>query len=111
MLLVMLAAVISLPTLDPRNQIPLPTHEVARMQNNVQALLNAAEPDQDFDLAKAMDKIAMLPVDNVYLRDEKGRSSPPPIHASSWCALWWMPMTQPTPCWATRIARRSPAPS
>lgn len=51
MLLVMLAAVISLPTLDPRNQIPLPTHEVARMQNNVQALLNAAEPDQDFDLA------------------------------------------------------------
>lgn len=73
MLLVMLAAVISLPTLDPRNQIPLPTHEVARMQNNVQALLNAAEPDQDFDLAKAMDKIAMLPVDNVYLRDEKGQ--------------------------------------
>lgn len=65
MLLVILAAVISLPTLDPRNQIPLPTHEVARMQNNVQALLNAADPDQDFDLAKAMDNIAMLPVDNV----------------------------------------------
>ncbi len=43
------------------------------MQSNVQALLNAADPDQDFDLAKAMDNIAMLPVDNVYLRDERGQ--------------------------------------
>ncbi|MGL5289187.1 MAG: ATP-binding protein, partial [Aeromonas sp.] len=58
MLLLILAAVISLPTLDPRNQIPLPTHEAARMQNNVQTLLNSAVPDQDFDLAKVMDKIA-----------------------------------------------------
>ncbi len=37
------------------------------------AVLNAADPDQDFDLAKAMDNIAMLPVDNVYLRDERGQ--------------------------------------
>ncbi|MGL5029800.1 MAG: ATP-binding protein [Aeromonas sp.] len=80
MLLLILAAVISLPTLDPRNQIPLPTHEAARMQNNVQTLLNSAVPDQDFDLAKVMDKIAMLPVDNVYIRDEQGKiqSTTPP---------------------------------
>lgn len=79
MLLVMLAAVISLPTWIP-NQIPLPTHEVVRMQSNAQALLNAAEPDQDFDLAKAMDKIAMLPVDNVLPARREGAD---PVHHPS----------------------------
>ena len=80
MLLVILAAVITLPTLDPRNQVPLPAHEVARMQNDVQALRNAAEPDQDFDLVNAMAKINIQPISNVYLRDEQGQiqSTTPP---------------------------------
>ncbi|MGL4250813.1 MAG: ATP-binding protein [Aeromonas sp.] len=73
MLLVILAAVISLPTLDPRTLIPLPPHEAARMQNNVTTLLKAVEPDQNFDLVRAMEKSNMLPVDNVYIRDEKGQ--------------------------------------
>ena len=35
MLLLVLAAVVILPTLDPRNTIPLPEHEMARMNNNI----------------------------------------------------------------------------
>lgn len=72
-LLVMMAAVISLPNLDPRNQLPLPAHEVMRMQHNVQILQDAADPARDFELAKAMEKITMLPVDNVYVRGANGQ--------------------------------------
>lgn len=73
MLLVVLAAVVILPTLDPRNIIPLPEHEATRMNNNLKALQGGADPDQDFDLLQAIDKAGLLPVDNVYLRDARGQ--------------------------------------
>ena len=43
MLLLVLAAVVILPTLDPRNTIPLPEHEMARMNNNLRALQAGAD--------------------------------------------------------------------
>ncbi|HDN9824329.1 TPA: HAMP domain-containing protein [Aeromonas salmonicida] len=73
MLLVVVAAVVILPTLDPRNIIPLPAHEMVRMNNNLKALQRGADPNQDFDLAKAIEAAGLLPVDNIYLRDEKGQ--------------------------------------
>ncbi|MGY3945597.1 ATP-binding protein [Aeromonas tecta] len=73
MLLVLLAAVVILPTLDPRNIIPLPEHEVTRMNNNLRALQAGADPSQDFDLMQAIGAAGLLPVDNVYLRDAKGQ--------------------------------------
>ncbi|MEG0010270.1 MAG: ATP-binding protein [Aeromonas sp.] len=73
MLLVLLAAVVILPTLDPRNIIPLPEHEVTRMNNNLRALQAGADPSQDFDLMQAISAAGLLPVDNVYLRDAKGQ--------------------------------------
>ncbi|MGY3904702.1 ATP-binding protein [Aeromonas lusitana] len=73
MLLVLLAAVVILPTLDPRNIIPLPEHEVTRMNNNLRALQAGADPNQDFDLMQAIGAAGLLPVDNVYLRDAKGQ--------------------------------------
>nr|WP_201796759.1 ATP-binding protein [Aeromonas cavernicola] len=72
-LLIMLAAVISLPNLDPRNQLPLPSHEIGRMQHNVNILKQAADPSRDFDLTRAMKNITMLPVDNVYVRSSNGQ--------------------------------------
>ena len=54
MLLLVLAAVVILPTLDPRNTIPLPEHEMARMNNNLRALQAGADPNQDFDLQQAI---------------------------------------------------------
>ena len=72
MLLLVVAAVVILPTLDPRNIIPLPAHEVTRLNNNL-AALQETDPDQDFDLAKAIDAAGLLPVDNIYLRDAKGQ--------------------------------------
>lgn len=73
MLLLVLAAVVILPTLDPRNTIPLPEHEMARMNNNLRALQAGADPNQDFDLQQAITAAGLLPVDNVYLRDAKGQ--------------------------------------
>ncbi|ASI21720.1 TPA: HAMP domain-containing protein [Aeromonas salmonicida] len=73
MLLVVVAAVVILPTLDPRNIIPLPAHEMVRMNNNLKALQRGADPNQDFDLAKAIEAAGLSPVDNIYLRDEKGQ--------------------------------------
>ncbi|MGY3921239.1 ATP-binding protein [Aeromonas eucrenophila] len=72
-LLLMMVAVVILPTLDPRNTIPLPEHEVSRMNNNLQALQRGADPNQDFNLSQAMEATGLLPVDNVYLRDAKGQ--------------------------------------
>ena len=51
-LLLVVAAVVILPTLDPRNIIPLPAHEVTRLNNNLAALQRGADPEQDFDLAE-----------------------------------------------------------
>ena len=73
MLLLVVAAVVILPTLDPRNIIPLPAHEITRLNNNLAALQRGADPEQDFDLAKAIDAAGLLPVDNIYLRDAKGQ--------------------------------------
>ncbi|WP_349920363.1 ATP-binding protein [Aeromonas veronii] len=73
MLLLVVAAVVILPTLDPRNIIPLPEHEVTRMNNNLRALQAGAAPEQDFVLMQAIDAAGLLPVDNVYLRDAKGQ--------------------------------------
>ena len=72
-LLLVVAAVVILPTLDPRNIIPLPAHEITRLNNNLAALQRGADPEQDFDLAKAIDAAGLLPVDNIYLRDAKGQ--------------------------------------
>ena len=47
MLLLVLAAVVILPTLDPRNTIPLPEHEMARMNNNLRALQAALHVHRD----------------------------------------------------------------
>lgn len=73
MLLLVVAAVVILPTLDPRNIIPLPEHEVTRMNNNLRALQAGADQGQDFDLMQAINTAGLLPVDNVYLRDAKGQ--------------------------------------
>lgn len=73
MLLLVVAAVVILPTLDPRNIIPLPAHEITRLNNNLKALQKGADPNQDFDLAQAIDAAGLLPVDNIYLRDAKGQ--------------------------------------
>ncbi|MBR7630829.1 MULTISPECIES: ATP-binding protein [Aeromonas] len=73
MLLVVLAAVVILPTLDPRNIIPLPAHEMTRMNNNLKALQKGADPAQEFDLVQAIEAAGLLPVDNIYLRDATGQ--------------------------------------
>ncbi|TNI94014.1 histidine kinase, partial [Aeromonas hydrophila] len=60
MLLLVVAAVVILPTLDPRNIIPLPAHEITRLNNNLKALQKGADPNQDFDLAQAIDAAGLL---------------------------------------------------
>lgn len=44
MLLLVVAAVVILPTLDPRNIIPLPAHEITRLNNNLKALQKGLTP-------------------------------------------------------------------
>ena len=46
-LLLVVAAVVILPP-GPHNIIPLPAHEITRLNNNLAALQRGADPEQDF---------------------------------------------------------------
>ncbi|HDZ8830899.1 TPA: HAMP domain-containing protein [Aeromonas dhakensis] len=95
MLLLVVAAVVILPTLDPRNIIPLPAHEIARLNNNLKALQKGADPTQDFDLAQAIDAAGLLPVDNIYLRDAKGQMQSS-THLSKFVVRFMLDSDNPT---------------
>ena len=80
MLLLILAVVISLPSLDPRNTIPLPPKERISMQQHVRTLLQGARPDQAFDLQQALQAAGLMQVGSIYVRDQEGQvqaSTPP----------------------------------
>jgi two-component system, OmpR family, sensor histidine kinase CpxA len=80
MLLLILAVVISLPSLDPRNTIPLPPKEQLYMKQHVSALLQGAPPDQAFDLQQALQVAGLMQVGSIYVRDKEGQvqSTTPP---------------------------------
>ncbi len=68
MLLLMLAAVTILPTLDPRNLAPLPEAEQQQQQFIIDTLSRLAGRSQELDLATMLQQSGQLNIRDIYIR-------------------------------------------
>lgn len=69
MLLLMLAAVTILPTLDPRNLTAMPAAEQQQQQFVIDTLSRAADRSRDLDLIAMLKQTGPLTIKDVYIRD------------------------------------------